>query len=47
MSLKALWEKAKFHIRTLKGHSDIITCVAAVDSLVISGRYWKVFFFFF
>ncbi|XP_058245283.1 uncharacterized protein si:ch211-154o6.3 isoform X2 [Hemibagrus wyckioides] len=36
-SLKALWEKAKFRLRTLKGHSDIITCVAAVDNLVISG----------
>ncbi|XP_047666799.1 F-box/WD repeat-containing protein sel-10 isoform X2 [Tachysurus fulvidraco] len=33
----ALWEKAKFRLRTLKGHSDIITCVAAVDNLVISG----------
>ncbi|XP_060777552.1 F-box/WD repeat-containing protein 7 isoform X2 [Neoarius graeffei] len=36
-SLKALWEKAKFRLRTLKGHSDIITCVTAVDNLVISG----------
>ncbi|XP_017324710.1 F-box/WD repeat-containing protein 7 isoform X2 [Ictalurus punctatus] len=36
-SLKALWEKAKFRLRILKGHSDIITCVAAVDNLVISG----------
>ncbi|TTD18130.1 putative E3 ubiquitin ligase complex SCF subunit scon-2 [Bagarius yarrelli] len=36
-SLKALWEKAKFRLRTLKGHSDVITCVAAVDNLVISG----------
>ncbi|KAK3571884.1 hypothetical protein QTP86_020568 [Hemibagrus guttatus] len=38
-SLKALWEKAKFRLRTLKGHSDIITCVAAVDNLVISGSF--------
>ncbi|KAF7708242.1 platelet-activating factor acetylhydrolase IB subunit alpha isoform X2 [Silurus meridionalis] len=36
-SFKASWEKAKFRLRTLKGHSDIITCVAAVDNLVISG----------
>ncbi|KAJ7985189.1 hypothetical protein DPEC_G00349500 [Dallia pectoralis] len=36
-SLKASWEKAKFRLRLLEGHSDIITCVVAVDNLVISG----------
>ncbi|XP_072536602.1 uncharacterized protein [Salminus brasiliensis] len=36
-SLKASWETAKFRLRVLEGHSDIITCVAAVDNLVISG----------
>lgn len=36
-SLKASWEKAKFRLRFLEGHSDIITCVVAVDNLVISG----------
>ncbi|KAL0984708.1 hypothetical protein UPYG_G00145680 [Umbra pygmaea] len=36
-SLKASWEKAKFRLRSLEGHSDIITCVVAVDNLVISG----------
>ncbi|XP_066539784.1 uncharacterized protein si:ch211-154o6.3 [Hoplias malabaricus] len=36
-SLKASWETAKFRLRTLKGHSDIVTAVAAVDNLVISG----------
>uniref|UniRef100_A0AAV2MBY4 Uncharacterized protein n=1 Tax=Knipowitschia caucasica TaxID=637954 RepID=A0AAV2MBY4_KNICA len=36
-SLKASWEKAKFRLRLLDGHNDIITCVVAVDNLVISG----------
>uniref|UniRef100_A0A8C7D778 Si:ch211-154o6.3 n=1 Tax=Oncorhynchus kisutch TaxID=8019 RepID=A0A8C7D778_ONCKI len=36
-SLKASWEKAKFRLRSLEGHSDIVTCVVAVDNLVISG----------
>ncbi|KAK7887036.1 hypothetical protein WMY93_026657 [Mugilogobius chulae] len=36
-ALKALWEKAKFRLRLLDGHNDIITCVVAVDNLVISG----------
>ncbi|XP_030641455.1 F-box/WD repeat-containing protein 7 [Chanos chanos] len=36
-SLKASWEAAKFRLRRLEGHSDIITCVVAVDNLVISG----------
>ncbi|KAI4883321.1 hypothetical protein NFI96_024838 [Prochilodus magdalenae] len=36
-SLRASWESAKFRLRALEGHSDIITCVAAVDNLVISG----------
>lgn len=38
---KQTWEKTKFRLRTLEGHSDIITCVVAVDNLVISGRYWS------
>lgn len=37
-SLKASWEKAKFRLRLLQGHSDIVTCVVAVDNLVVSGR---------
>ncbi|XDV40127.1 hypothetical protein PO909_009265 [Leuciscus waleckii] len=36
-SRKQTWEKSKFRLRTLEGHSDIITCVVAVDNLVISG----------
>ncbi|XP_029359883.1 F-box/WD repeat-containing protein 7 isoform X2 [Echeneis naucrates] len=36
-SLKASWEKSKFRLRLLEGHNDIVTCVAAVDNLVISG----------
>lgn len=36
-SLKASWEKTKFRLRLLEGHNDIITCVVAVDNLVISG----------
>lgn len=36
-SLRASWEKAKFRLRLLEGHSDIVTCVVAVDNLVISG----------
>ncbi|XP_051921042.1 uncharacterized protein LOC127600482 isoform X2 [Hippocampus zosterae] len=36
-SLKTCWQKAKFRLRLLEGHNDIITCVLAVDNLVISG----------
>ncbi|GLD63816.1 pre-mRNA-splicing factor PRP46-like protein [Lates japonicus] len=36
-SLKASWEKAKFRLRLLEGHNDIVTCVVAVDNLVVSG----------
>ncbi|KAM4601373.1 uncharacterized protein ACJ7VT_021129 [Polymixia lowei] len=36
-SLKASWEKAKFRLRLLEGHSDIVTCVVAIDNMVISG----------
>ncbi|XP_062321710.1 uncharacterized protein si:ch211-154o6.3 [Osmerus eperlanus] len=36
-SLKASWEKAKFRLKFLEGHSDIITCVVSVDNLVVSG----------
>lgn len=36
-SRKQTWEKAKFRLRALEGHSDIITCAVAVDNLVISG----------
>eukprot|EP00066_Takifugu_rubripes_P003641 XP_003966375.1 PREDICTED: pre-mRNA-splicing factor PRP46-like [Takifugu rubripes] len=36
-SLRSLWEKAKFRLRPLCGHHDIVTCVLAVDSLVVSG----------
>ncbi|XP_068179872.1 uncharacterized protein si:ch211-154o6.3 [Antennarius striatus] len=36
-SLRSSWEKAKFRLRLLEGHNDIVTCVAAVDNLVISG----------
>ncbi|KAM9310651.1 uncharacterized protein KZ484_026492 [Pholidichthys leucotaenia] len=36
-SLKVSWEKVKFRLRQLEGHSDIVTCVVAVDSLVVSG----------
>ncbi|XP_055759829.1 uncharacterized protein LOC129837572 [Salvelinus fontinalis] len=35
-SLKASWERAKFRLRSMEGHSDIITCVVTVDNLVIS-----------
>lgn len=38
MSLRSLWEKAKFRLRPLHGHNDIVTCVIAVDNLVVSGR---------
>lgn len=38
-SRRQTWEKAKFRLRSLEGHSDIITCAVAVDNLVISGRY--------
>lgn len=37
-SLKASWEKARFRLRLLEGHNDIITSVVAVDNLVVSGR---------
>ncbi|XP_022612343.1 F-box/WD repeat-containing protein 7-like [Seriola dumerili] len=36
-SLKASWEKTKFRLRLLEGHNDIVTCVVAVDNLVVSG----------
>ncbi|CAL8340664.1 unnamed protein product [Gadus morhua 'NCC'] len=36
-SLKATWEKAKFRLRLLEGHTDIVTCVVAIDNMVISG----------
>lgn len=36
-SLKLSWEKAKFRLRLLEGHNDIVTCVVAVDNLVVSG----------
>ncbi|XP_068614792.1 F-box/WD repeat-containing protein 7-like [Brachionichthys hirsutus] len=36
-SLRSSWEKAKFRLRLLEGHNDIVTCVAAVDNLVVSG----------
>uniref|UniRef100_A0A3Q0S3B8 Si:ch211-154o6.3 n=1 Tax=Amphilophus citrinellus TaxID=61819 RepID=A0A3Q0S3B8_AMPCI len=36
-TLKASWEKAKFRLRLLQGHSDIVTSVVAVDNLVVSG----------
>ncbi|XP_076010808.1 telomerase protein component 1 isoform X2 [Genypterus blacodes] len=36
-SLRASWEKAKFRLRVLEGHNDIVTCVVAVDNLVVSG----------
>nr|XP_046255160.1 F-box/WD repeat-containing protein 7 isoform X2 [Scatophagus argus]XP_046255161.1 F-box/WD repeat-containing protein 7 isoform X2 [Scatophagus argus] len=36
-SLKSSWEKTKFRLRLLKGHNDIVTCVVAVDNLVVSG----------
>ncbi|XP_076847286.1 uncharacterized protein LOC143493063 isoform X2 [Brachyhypopomus gauderio] len=36
-AVRASWEKVKFRLRTLEGHSDIITCVAVVDNFVISG----------
>ncbi|XP_026173274.1 F-box/WD repeat-containing protein 7 isoform X2 [Mastacembelus armatus] len=36
-SLKASWEKAKFRLRLLEGHNDIVTCAVAVDNLVVSG----------
>lgn len=38
MSLRSLWEKAKFRLRPLHGHNDIVTCVVAIDSVVVSGR---------
>ncbi|KAJ3598533.1 hypothetical protein NHX12_002044 [Muraenolepis orangiensis] len=36
-SLKATWEKAKFRLRLLEGHTDIVTCVVVIDNVVISG----------
>ncbi|XP_038567017.1 POC1 centriolar protein homolog A isoform X2 [Micropterus salmoides] len=36
-SLKSSWEKAKFRLRLLEGHNDIVTCVVAIDNLVVSG----------
>uniref|UniRef100_A0A1A7W7V6 Uncharacterized protein n=2 Tax=Iconisemion striatum TaxID=60296 RepID=A0A1A7W7V6_9TELE len=36
-SLKVSWEKARFRLRLLEGHSDIVTSVVAVDNLVVSG----------
>ncbi|XP_071326679.1 F-box/WD repeat-containing protein 7 [Trachinotus anak] len=36
-SLKASWEKQKFRLRLLEGHNDIVTCVVAIDNLVVSG----------
>ncbi|XP_035497867.2 probable E3 ubiquitin ligase complex SCF subunit sconB isoform X1 [Scophthalmus maximus] len=36
-ALKASWEKVKFRLRLLEGHNDIVTCVVAVDNLVVSG----------
>ncbi|XP_061530361.1 F-box/WD repeat-containing protein sel-10 isoform X5 [Phycodurus eques] len=38
-SLKTCWQKAKFRLRLLEGHNDIITCVLVVDSLVVSGSH--------
>ncbi|XP_028325490.1 F-box/WD repeat-containing protein 7 isoform X2 [Gouania willdenowi] len=35
--LKESWEKAKFRLRLLEGHNDIVTCVVSVDNLVVSG----------
>lgn len=37
-SLKSSWEKTKFRLRLLEGHNDMVTCVVAVDSVVVSGR---------
>ncbi|XP_066568169.1 uncharacterized protein LOC136755467 [Amia ocellicauda] len=36
-SLRESWEKAKFRLRSLEGHSDIITCVVVIDNCVVSG----------
>ncbi|XP_061919829.1 LOW QUALITY PROTEIN: platelet-activating factor acetylhydrolase IB subunit beta [Entelurus aequoreus] len=36
-ALKMCWQKSKFRLRLLEGHNDIITCVVAVDNLVVSG----------
>ncbi|XP_015226304.1 PREDICTED: pre-mRNA-splicing factor PRP46-like [Cyprinodon variegatus] len=36
-TLKTSWEKARFRLRLLEGHSDIVTSVVAVDNLVVSG----------
>ncbi|KAJ8287770.1 hypothetical protein COCON_G00004290 [Conger conger] len=34
---KTAWERVGFRLRPLEGHSDIVTCVLAVDNLVVSG----------
>ncbi|KAG7244378.1 hypothetical protein CRUP_024358 [Coryphaenoides rupestris] len=39
-SLKATWEMAKFRLRLLEGHTDIVTCVVAIDNVVISGSFY-------
>ncbi|MBN3274697.1 FBXW7 protein, partial [Polyodon spathula] len=36
-TLKGSWEGARFRLRSLEGHSDIITCIIVVDDYVISG----------
>ncbi|XP_058849480.1 uncharacterized protein si:ch211-154o6.3 isoform X1 [Acipenser ruthenus] len=36
-TLKGSWEGARFRLRLLEGHSDIITCITVVDDYVISG----------
>ncbi|CAJ1062555.1 WD repeat-containing protein wdr-5.1 isoform X1 [Xyrichtys novacula] len=47
-SLRSSWEKARFRLRLLEGHNDIVTCVVAVDNLVVSGsrdttvKVWRV-----
>lgn len=35
--LRSAWERARFRLRRLEGHNDIVTCVVAVDSMVVSG----------
>ncbi|XP_015193449.2 uncharacterized protein [Lepisosteus oculatus] len=37
LAARESWEKVKFRLRSLEGHSDIITCVAVVDNHVVSG----------
>ncbi|XP_018587565.1 WD repeat-containing protein 5 isoform X2 [Scleropages formosus] len=36
-SLRASWEGSKFRLRLLEGHNDLVTCVVAVDNMVVSG----------